>query len=801
MTDTTPPTPSAPAEAHARPKIVGARVQRVEDPRFLAGTGRYTADIKLPNMAHLAFRRSDQAHARIVEIDADAARALPGVIGIYTAADFHDLVTPPRAESKTAGFVSTPIVPLADGKVRHVGEPVVAVLAESRHIAEDAAELVDMVLEPLPAAVDPAAAAEDGAPLLHEAEGTNVLVDRTLGRGDIDEAFANAAVTVGGRFRMTRKSAAPIEGRACIADWDSGRRALTLHSATQVPGIIRDTIAKVFDLPGHRIRVIAPDVGGAFGCKGCLYPDEMSACALSIKLGRPVKWVGDRMEDLVSTYQAFDENVEAHLALDGEGSILGVRADAIGDVGAYSIFPWTAAMEPVQVISFLPGPYRMPAYHARTRAVATPKTPMGAYRGVGRPMAAFVMERLIDLGARELGLDPLEMRRRNMVQPDEFPYKTGSGIVWDRVGFTESLEAAVERIGYAALRAEQKKARAAGRLTGIGLASYAELTGIGSRIAVAPGMPINTGIEAANIRLDATGSVTASFGIGAHGQGHETTLAQVVAEALGCRLEDVVVQHGDSALVAHSTGTYASRGTVLAGGSATLAARAVRRNVLFVAAQLMEVAEEDLAFEGGRIFVTGTDKALTLREVAGTYYQEMGRLPKEVREDYPFEATSSFDPFFGTPAAATHAALVEVDPDTWGVKILKYVVAEDCGRIINPAIVDGQVHGGVAQGLGAALLEEIIHDADGQILTASLVDYVLPSAVEVPVMEVVHVESEHPDNVTGFRGMGEGGTIGAPAAIANAVADALTPLDIDVTTLPLSPERIFRLVEAAGGLG
>jgi carbon-monoxide dehydrogenase large subunit len=557
----------------------------------------------------------------------------------------------------------------------------------------------------------------------------------------------------------------------------------------------------VFNLPGNRVRVIAPDVGGAFGSKGCLYPDEMVACALSIMLGRPIKWVSDRLEDLVGTYQAFDEHVEAHLALDGEGRILGVRADAIGDVGAYSIYPWTAAMEPVQVISFLPGPYRMPTYRARTRAVATPKTPMGAYRGVGRPMAAFVMERLIDLGARELGIDPLEMRRRNLVQPSEFPYKTGSGIVWDRAGFTESLEAAVKHIGYDALRADQEKAREEGRMVGIGLACYAELTGIGSRIAVAPGAPINTGIESASIRIDATGSVAASFGIASHGQGLETTLAQVVAEELGCRIEDVEVLHGDSTLVAHGTGTYASRSTILAGGAATLAARALRQNVLHVAAQLMEVAEKDLDLVDGRVFVPGTDKELPLREVARSFYQDMGRLPKEVREEYELEATRSFDPYFGTTAAATHIAVVEVDPVTWGVTVLRYVVAEDCGRIINPLIVDGQVHGGVAQGVGVALLEEVVHDADGQILSASLVDYLLPTAVEIPAMDVLHVESENPDNLTGFRGMGEGGTIGAPAAIANAVADALASLGVDVTTLPLTPERIFRLVEAAKAAG
>lgn len=795
MTDTRAPDIN-PMDPDARPKIIGARVQRLEDPRLLTGTGQYTADVKLPNMAHVAFRRSDQAHAEIRGMDLDAARAVPGVVGVFVADDLKDTVTPPQAESKTAGFITTPILPLADGKVRHVGEPVVAVVAETRAIAEDAAELVELDLEPLPMAVTPQEALEDGAPLVHEEAGTNILVDRAFTRGEVDAAFEAAAHVVGGRFRFTRKAPSPMEGRAAVADWNQGRRSLTLTTATQVPGIIRDTISESFGIPGHRVRVIAPDVGGGFGSKACLYPDEMVACALAIKLGRPVKWVGDRMEDLISTNQAFDEHVEAHLAVDADGNIIGLKADVIGDVGAYSIYPWTAALEPVQVISFLPGPYRSPAYAARTRAVATPKTPQGAYRGVGRPGAVFVMERLIDLAARELGIDPIEMRRRNLVQPEEFPYKTGSGIVWDRSGFTESLEAVAEHIGWDDLRAEQKRLREEGRIIGLGLASYAELTGIGSRIAVAPGMPINTGVESANIRIDSTGSVTASFGTASHGQSLETTLAQIVAEELGCAVEDVEVIDGDTSLVAHGTGSYASRSAVLAGGAATLSAREVRQNVLKVAAQLMEVAEDDVDMIGGRIFVPGTDKETTLREVARTYYQEMGRLPKEVREEVPFESTRSFDPFFGTTASATHGVMLEIDPVTCGVKILKYVVAEDCGRIINPMVADGQVHGGVAQGIGVALMEEILHDEDGQILTASFVDYVMPSAVEVPAMDVLHVESENPDNLTGFRGLGEGGTIGAPAAIANAVSDAL---GVDVRKLPLTPERIFRLMQEKAG--
>ena len=796
MADRAPSIPADLMKLQVGSRIVGARVQRLEDPRLLTGDGRYTADIKLPNMAHVAFWRSNQAHARIVRIDTVAASAVPGIVGIYTADSLNHLVQPLRASSKIPGVIGTPMAPLAVGKVRYVGEPMVAVVAESRYIAEDAAQLIDVELETLPCAVNPEDATAAGAPLLHEDEGTNVMADRSLSRGDVDSAFTGAAIVVGGKFRMTRKSPSAIECRVCVADWDRGHKALTLYSATQVPGIIRDNLTEAFGLAANRVRVVAPDVGGGFGGKGYLYSDELTVCALTMVLGRPIKWVSDRLEDLISTYQAFDEHVEAYLAFDADGHIVGLKADVIGDSGAYSIYPWTAAMEPMQVISFLPGPYRLPAFHARTRAVATPKTPMGAYRGVGRPTAAFVMERLVDLGARRLGIDPLELRRRNLVKPDEFPYKTGSGIVWDRVGFIEALEAAVKHFDYDKLKAEAKQAREDGRLVGVGLACYAELTGIGSRISVAPGTSINTGVEGATLRIDASGMVTASFGIASHGQGHETTLAQVVAQELGCRVEDVKVLHGDSDLVAHGTGTFASRGAVLSGGAATLAARALRQNVLAVAAHVMEAAESDLEFVGGCISVAGTDKIATLREIAWTYYKDMSRSLKDLRDKYDLETTKSFDPYFGTTATATHAALVEINPVTWGVKILKYVVAEDCGRIINPMIVDGQVHGGVAQGLGAALLEELVYDEQGQVLTGTLMDYVLPSATEIPDMDVLHVESKYPDNLTGFRGMGEGGTIGAPAVIANAVADALSRYGVDVRELPLTPERIFRAINA-----
>jgi carbon-monoxide dehydrogenase large subunit len=403
------------------------------------------------------------------------------------------------------------------------------------------------------------------------------------------------------------------------------------------------------------------------------------------------------------------------------------------------------------------------------------------------------MERLLDMAAREAGIDPKELRLKNLVGPDEFPYKAASGIVWDKSGFREGLEAACRAIDYNALREEQKYARRVGRWFGIGIACYAELTGIGSRISVAPGMPINTGTETAAIHIDSTGAVTANFGTAAHGQGLETTLAQVVAEHLGTRIEDIRIMQGDSAAVPGGTGTYASRSTVLAGGAATLAATALREKVLRAAAHLLEAAEPDLIAAGGLIGVAGTDRSVTFREVARAVYSEMGRLPPEAREE--LTATKSYDPVFGTTSSATHIAAVEINPETYQVRIVRYVVAEDCGTIINPLIVDGQVHGGVAQGIGAALYEEVIYDDHGQLQTGSLADYVIPAASEIPPMQVVHLETASPTTLGGFRGMGEGGTIGAPATIANAVADALAPLGVCIDELPVTPERLFRIIE------
>jgi carbon-monoxide dehydrogenase large subunit len=783
-----------------RPQFIGARVVRREDPRLLTGAGNYVADIKRHGMVHIAFRRSDHAHALIKNIDTSAARAVPGVVAIYTGADIARLANPYQATSRMKNYQATYIPPIATEKVRYVGEAVVAVVAESRYVAEDALAHIVIDYEPLAVLVDPEESLKPGAPKLHDDLASNILAEREFSRGEVEDAFANAAETAGGRFHFTRTTPVTIEARASVAEYDRGARALTLHCTTQIPGIVRDKLSEVFDLPGPRIRVIAPDVGGGFGGKTSLYSEEIVVCAVARDLCKPVKWVSDRMEDLMTTGNAFDEIVDAEIAVAEDGTILGVKADVIGDIGAYSIYPWTAVIEPVQVVSFLPGPYRIENYSARVRAVATNKTLTGAYRGVGRPISVFVMDRLLDMVARKIGMDPAEIRRRNLVNDDEFPYKAASGLVWDKSAFQACLREAADGIGYEELRREQTAARADGRWVGIGVASYAELTGVGSRIAVAPGMPINTGTETCTIAIDSTGSVTASFGIASQGQGMETTLAQVVAEELGVKVDDVDIVLGDTSAVSHGTGTYASRGAVFGGGAGILAAKAVRDKIVRVAGHLLEAADEDIETGNGNVWVKGTDKSMSVRDLARALYSDMGRVPKEMRDEIDnLEATKVYDPFFGTTTSACHMCLIEIDPETYKVFIRRYIVVEDCGRVINPLIADGQAHGGVAQGIGVALMEEVIHDANGQVLTASLVDYVVPSAVEVPSMDVVHVDAELPNTIGGFRGLGEGGTIGAPACIANAISDALSPFGIEIMEIPATPERIFRLVEAAKG--
>jgi carbon-monoxide dehydrogenase large subunit len=558
--------------------------------------------------------------------------------------------------------------------------------------------------------------------------------------------------------------------------------------------MVRDALAELLQMPRHRVRVVAPDVGGGFGMKSALYPEEVSVSAMARLLARPVKWIGDRREDLLTSTQAWDEEIDAELAVEADGRIRGLKAAVWADIGAYSVYPWTASIEVIQVLAFLPGPYRVPHFHAEGWGVASNKAPMGPYRGVGRPVSTFVMEGLLDRAARRLDMDPAAIRRANVLEAHELPYRAPSGIVWDSGSFAESLERACEQIEYPRLRAEQRRDASARRHTGIGIASYVELTGVGSAIPASPGADIATGTEGATVRVDPGGTVTATFGLACHGQGHETTLAQVIAQELGIKLEDVRVVHGDTDAGPVGSGTYASRSAVIGGGAAILASRAVREKALAIAAHRLEAAAHDLELAGGVASVRGApDRHVTLAEIAQCAYAGTKRLPQGMEPG--LEATRFYDPYIGTAANATHIAVVEVDVDLSAVTLSRYVVVEDCGRIINPLIVEGQAIGGVAQGVGAALLEEVVYD-HGQLVTGSLMDYLIPSAAEMPRVEVVHLEHPSPSTLGGFKGVGEGGTIGAPAAIANALADALAPLGIEITELPITPDRLFHLLAA-----
>ena len=559
-------------------------------------------------------------------------------------------------------------------------------------------------------------------------------------------------------------------------------------------------LAEVLGLPASCVRVVAPDVGGGFGIKTVLYPEEIVVSALARLVGRPLRWIGDRREDLLTSTQAWDEVIDAELALDAGGRILGLRARVVADVGAYSIYPWTASIEVIQVVSFLPGPYRVPHYRGEAVGVATNKAPMGPYRGVGRPVSVYVTEALIDRAARRLTLDPVALRQKNLIGPEDLPYRSASGIVWDSGSFQESLARVCEAAGYTALRREQARARASGRRLGVGLASYVELTGVGSAIPVSPGADVATGTEGATVRVEPGGGVLAIFGLGCQGQGHETSLAQVVAGELGVAVDDVRVLHGDTAAGPHSTGTYASRSAVLGGGAAILATRAVRDKALLIAAHQLEASAADLEIDAGVVRVRGVPgREITLGAIATIAYAGTKRLPKGVEPG--LEATRFYDPYFGTASNATHLAVVEVDPATCVARVLRHVVVEDCGRVINPLIARGQTIGGVAQGIGAALLEEVVYDAGGQLLTASLMDYLVPTASEIPAIEVIHLDRPSPTTLGGFKGVGEGGTIGAPAAVANAIADALSPFGIEITELPVTGERLFRLLTRGKTLG
>jgi carbon-monoxide dehydrogenase large subunit len=780
--------------------LFGAAVKRVEDPRFLIAKTNYVESMKLPGMCGVAFVRSPHAHARIRSIDVSKALTHPGVVKVLTGEECARLCKPIRVEWDTelsvfdVEFKACNFPAIAEGKVRFVGDIVAAVVADDRYVAEDGVELVEVDYEPLPAAVDPEKALDKGAPLVHEEWGDNVMLRSTIVGGDVKKAFAEADVVVKARFQMNRHCASPLEGRAVLATREASTNQLGVWTSTQMPHMVRTKIAESLGYPEHQIRVIGPDVGGGFGLKCHIFPEELILSVLAVSVGRPVKWVEDRRENLYGSYHAKDDLCYAELAAKKDGTLTGLKTRFIGDVGAYTSYPWTPSFEPLQAAMAAPGAYRIQNVEMEAIAVATNKTTSSVYRGVGLPAAQYTMEHILDLAAVKLEMDPAEVRRKNLMRSDEFPCTSATGLSYDSATPLESLEKALDQIGYQALRKEQAAARRAGRYLGIGISSMIEMTTFGFEYWRAAGLKSVTGYDSAHIRVDPHGGVTLTVGTFNHGQGHPTVFAQLVADGIGCKIEDVTFIQGDTAMTPYGWGTWGSRSAVAGGGAVIKAAEKVREKMFRVAANLMEVSPQDVELSEGKVQVKGVpSKSMTVREVA---YAAV--YTADVPDDDEPGLEASYYYKAPTPYSnATHIAVVEVDPETGAVKVPRYLVIEDCGRMINPMIVEGQISGGVAQGFGQALFEHHQYDESGQILTTSLMDYLIPSAMDVPAVEFGHIETPCPVSVGGIKGMGEGGAVAPPPAIANAICDALSSFGgwKTMDRLPMTPERVRALVD------
>jgi len=771
-------------------KYVGAIVRRQEDPRYLTGRGRFVDDMTAAGCLHAAVLRSPHAHARIVSIRTEAARACPGVAAVFTFDDLTGLnpipeagVAPPSLKARVGFQVrSAQQYPLARAKVRYVGEPVTLVVAENRYAAEDALERIEVRYEPLPAIVDVEAGLRADAPRIHEDWPDNLAVSFTAQVGDVDTAFRAAPVVIAERIVVQRYAGMPLEPRAVLAVPDARNGGLTVWASTQLPHLVQKALLESLGLPAHRVRVVTPDVGGGFGTKCSIYPEDLLIPVAAMRLGRAVKWVETRREHLQSATHSREQLHDIRLAATREGVILALDDRFLLDQGVYN--PW-GIVQPYNTVGHMLGPFRIPHARFEAKSVVTNKTPHAPYRGAGRPEAVFVMDRMVDRLAREVGLDPAEVRRRNFIRADEMPYdvgllyRDGNPLVYDGGNFHATLEAALEAAGYESIRREQPELRGRGVYRGVGISSYVEGTGIGP-------------FEGAVVRLDASGKVLVSTGACSQGQGHETVYAQIVADALGVMPADVTVVGGDTAAIPFGVGTFASRSMVMAGNAIAEASCLVRDKLVSAAAALLEASPQDLQLEGGRIFVRGsTDRALTF---SGIMQAGLPTFAGPGRGEPVFEASSYASVPTVTFAHAVHVAVVDVDPETGAVKLLRYVVAHDCGLVVNPMLVDGQIHGGVAQGIGGALYEAIRYDETGQLLTGTLMEYHMPVADEVPFIDTIHMESRSSRNPLGVKGVGEGGAISPPAAIANAVEDALLPFGIKITTAPVTPSLIRSLL-------
>jgi len=773
-------------------KSIGVRMKRVEDPRLLTGQALFVDDVDTPNMLHAAFLRSDYAHAYLRSVDVSKARARPGVVAVFTAEDMGEdwlpgppLVSPPPTVEGVT-FHSRTQVPLAKGKVRHVGETIAVVIAESRYIAEDAVEDILVDLDPLEVVSNIETALDPSAPLVHDDLDSNLAAHMIQSKGDYQAAKATADIVISRKIEIDRGAAAAMENRGIVADWDSKSQHLTVWDTTQAPIPIRNGLAARLGLSESQVRVIAPFIGGGFGPKMMMhYPEEMLIPWVSIQLGRPIKWIEDRRENFYATTQERRQVHEAEMLLTREGKILGVSHTFLHDSGAYDPYGLTI---PLNTESHAMGAYAVPNYFSELTVVFTNKVIATPIRGAGRPQGIFVVERLLDLAAKELDIDPVEIRKLNFIPPDAFPYERQiidqafSPLIFDSGNYQPVMEKAAGMIDYYQfVKEEQPRLRAEGKHVGIGIVPFVETTGVGP-------------YEGARITIEPSGKINVATGVGTQGQGHFTAFAQVVAEQLGVDVKDVILVTGDTSQFHWGTGTFASRGAVVAANAIHASASIVREKVLKLGSKLLEAPEEELELEDGYVRVADIPRlSISLGDLAAEANPLRGAV--EPGTEPGLEATAYYGPKYGATAFGVHAMIIEVDPETMMVEIKRYVVVEDCGTVINPLILEGQIHGGVAMGIGNAFYEQLIYDENAQLLNASFADYLIPTASEVPRIEVGHFETRSPLNPLGTKGAGEAGAIPVPALFAQAIENAFPDHDLEILEMPLSPNRLFELLQ------
>jgi aerobic carbon-monoxide dehydrogenase large subunit len=776
---------------------VGASLLRKEDERHLHGRGQFVPDIKLPSTMDVAFVRSPHAHARIRSISVP-----PELRGhVFTAADLPRM-KPIRIISHATGTKAPAWPPLATDKARYVGEAIAACIATSRGEAEDLANAVAVDFEVLDAVVDAPRDMHGSRHLIHEQWGDNLYAERVVEGGDIEAAARAAEITISRQFRMQRQSGAPLEGRAVLACRDHRLDEVVVYSSTQTPHTLRVALGEFLDIEARRIRVVAPDVGGGFGPKARLYPEEIILAALALQLDHPVRWVEDRGEHLLTAAHTRDHHYKVTAYADRQGRILGVDAEIVVDAGAYGLWPQGPYQEAAMAARNLPGPYTIANYRARHYTVATNKAPLGPYRGVGRPGACFAIERIVDEVARAVGRDPVEVRAENMVRSEEMPFTTVGGMRLDNGDYPASVRLCAELLDMPGIRARQQKgepkpvpAEAGGRLVGIGFAAFAEQTAHGAAEFVARGAAIIPGFESCTARILPDGSVVLMVGIQSHGQGLETTLSQIAAHELGIDPARISVRHGDTESTAFGFGTFASRSMVMSGGAVARASRMLRDKLCRIGAHLLQCDPAQVRCAEGAVL--GPQGSVSIGEIAQVAHLRMDGLPPGV--DPLLDATATYEPAIGTGvfSYATHGAVVAVDPETGFIELLDFAVAEDCGTMVNPMIVEGQIRGGVVQGIGTALYEEIPYDEAGQPLTGTLADYLLPGAAELPAIKIAHLHTPAAATEYGMKGMGEGGAVAPPAAIANAVRDALASIGAEVNETPITPRRVMAAIRKA----